>query len=205
MMTEPNDNEIIRVRLEFLDICKSFFDAPPDAERLARWRGLFAALINERVAPGMDRAVRELWEILNQLSLADLQDEYYRLFVDPFGELRVPLSASEYFEGRSHGRTLAEFRGFLQEVGIRRMEEVTEAEDSLVVMLDVWARLVEDEEMVAERSQQQHMLVETYLAPLTHKFTEALADKDGIVFYPACAGFLQGYMELEQRMSAEAG
>ncbi|MDX9897185.1 MAG: hypothetical protein RBS34_17185 [Desulfofustis sp.] len=37
------NRDIIKTRLRFLDLIKSFFLEPPDAERLSRWRGMFHA------------------------------------------------------------------------------------------------------------------------------------------------------------------
>jgi len=204
-MTELEDKELCRVRLRFLDICKSFFDTEPDAERFARWRGLFAALIKEPVEPVLDRAVRDLFNLLNRITLADLQAEYYRFFVDPFSELQVPMTASEYREGRSYGRILAEFRGFLLEAGIKKTEEVTEAEDSLVVMLDVMARLVESEKEVFEEARRyQAELLDKYLEPLLNELSAAIAEKADAEFYPVCTRFLKGYLQLERGLSAGA-
>ena len=203
-MTEPEERELSRVRLRFLDVCKSFFDAAPDAQRMARWRGIFAALLKERVEPVLDRTVRDLFDLLNLMSLAGLQDEYYRLFVDPFSETHVPVTASEYREGRSYGLTLAELRGFLQEAGILKAETVFEAEDSLIVMLDVMARLVESEqEAFEEARRRQAELLDSYLEPLVEGFTAALTEIDEAKFYPVCARFLKGYLGLEKGLSAK--
>jgi len=204
-MTELEDRELSRVRLRFLDICKSFFDVEPDAERFARWRGLFAALVKESVEPGLDRVIRDLFQLLNNMTLAGLQAEYYRLFVDPFSDLLVPLTASEYREGRSYGRTLAEFRGFLLEVGIRKSEAVSEAEDSLIVMLDVMARLVESEPDAFEQARlYQAELLDKYLEPLIERFSTTIAENANDAFYPACTRFLRGYIQLERSLSAGA-
>ncbi len=202
-MTELEDRELTRVRLRFLDICKSFYDAEPDAEKFAHWRGLFAALIKEPVAADLDSSVRELFDLMNSITLAGIQDEYYRLFVDPFSEYQVPMTASEYREGRTYGRTLAEFRGFLQEAGIRKTEGVSEVEDSLVVMLDVLARLVESEtEDFDEARQRQAELIDHYLEPLIDGLSAAITDKADTEFYPVCTRFMKRYLQLERGLSA---
>ena len=81
-MKELNDKDLILVRLRFIDLMKSFFISQPDAERLSRWRGTFAALIKDQVSPEIDSAARELNEQLISKKLEDLQDEYYALFTD---------------------------------------------------------------------------------------------------------------------------
>ncbi len=202
-MTELEERELSRVRLLILDICKSFFDEAPDAQRFARWRGLFAALLQEQVEPVLDRTVRDLYDRLNRMSLVGLQEEHYRLFVDPFGETQVPVTASEYRDGRSYGRTLAEFRGFLQEAGIRQTQTGFGAEDSVVVMLDVMARLVESErEAFEEARRRQAELLDRYLEPLVDRFAAAITETTGTEFYPVCARFLKRYLELERGLSS---
>ncbi len=202
-MTELEDRDLNRVRLRLLDMCKSFFDTEPDAERFARWRGLFTALIREPVEPTLDRTIRDLFDVLNKISLAGIQSEYYRLFVDPFSDSQVPMTASEHREGRTYGRALAEFRSFLLDAGIRKTEVVSEAEDSLVVMLDVLARLVESEqEAFEEARRRQAELLDKYLEPLIEQFSATIAGTADIRFYPACTRFLKGYLQLEKGLSA---
>jgi TorA maturation chaperone TorD len=114
------------------------------------------------------------------------------------------MTASEYREGRTYGRTLAEFRGFLQEAGIQKTEAVSEAEDSLVVMLDVMARLVEREGEDFERARlQQAELLDTYLHPLIDGFSAAVGEKTDTMFYPVCSRFMKGYLQLERGLSAD--
>lgn len=144
-MTAARERAVYRVRLLLVDLLASFFQAEPDAEKMSRWRGVFSALVKERVNPVFDRAVVDIHGILNERSLADLQREYYELFVNPFGSSRVHTMASWYLDGRSFGQTLVSLRAFLAEAGFVREEGVTESEDSLPVLLDFLAHLIEDE------------------------------------------------------------
>ncbi len=83
-MNELSDKELIRVRLRFLDLIKSFFMSEPDAEKMSRWRGMFAALDKEQVSPGMDRAVRRLNDFFSRQNLKSLKGRilhpFYRSF-----------------------------------------------------------------------------------------------------------------------------
>ena len=56
-MDEMNDNDLVRIRLRFIDLAKSFFVEEPDAEKMSRWRGTFSALTKEQVSPRFDSAV----------------------------------------------------------------------------------------------------------------------------------------------------
>ncbi len=192
------DKELFRVRLRFIDIIKSFFIAEPDAEKMSRWRGIFTSLEGEQINPLFDAAVVECNEWLSSKSLQELQDEYYDLFEDPFSKNLIPMSASYYIDGRTHGQTLANFRGFLAEAGLVKEESVIETEDSVVVMLDLLARLIEIEEQGCVMSQaQQARLISEYLKTLVENVFEKLEADDRATYYASCGKFLKGYLELE--------
>ena len=154
------------------------------------------------MSPNFDRVVRELSETLNSCNLQDVQDEYNYLFVNPFDGGLVHTSASFYIDGRNFGQSLVEIRGLLHEAGIVKEESVTDPEDSLVVMLDAFASLVEEEkvnggELVKEL---QGRLLSEFLEPFSKKFTEALEKKTDAKFYTICCKFLKEYLELERSL-----
>lgn len=199
-MNEMTERELFRVRLRFLDLLKSFFMREPDAEMLGRWRGTFAALAGERINPEIDIPVRECGRLLDSKGLQGLQEEYRRLFTDPFGAEKVDTTASYYLDGHNFGRTLVSLRSFLDEARLVKGAEVGESEDSLVVMLDILMSLVEDEKQagpVPARALQTRLL-EEYLIPFALMFDRAMAANDNAVFFRACSRFLCGYLDLEK-------
>lgn len=111
-MEDFSDKEVFRVRLRFVDLIKSFFQAEPDAENMSRWRGTFAALAKEQVNPIFDGAVQDICRMLNEKNLIDIQNEYYELFTNPFSKNQINIMASYYLDGRSFGQTLVSLRGF---------------------------------------------------------------------------------------------
>jgi len=204
-MTQLHERELFRVRLRLLDLLKSFFAREPDAEKMARWRGVFAALAREQVNPVLDSAVRECLHLLNTRGLDDLQGEYYRLFTDPFTENQVHTTASWYLDGHSFGQTLVSLRAFLAEARIAKAADVMDAEDSLVVMLDFLMSLIEEEKEdgSARVRQFQYQLLEHYLVPFLIKFRQAVEENEDAPFYGACSRFLCGYLDLERGLAAE--
>ena len=142
-MNDINDKELILVRLRFLDLIKSFFISTPDSERLSRWRGTFAALVKDPVTPEVDKAARELNNLLSSKKLEELQDEYYALFTDPFSESHLNMMASHYIDGRNYGDTLIALRQFLHDAEVQVDNSLNDSEDSLSVLLDVLVTLVE--------------------------------------------------------------
>lgn len=200
MMMEAQERELVLIRLRLLDLMKSFFQSQPDAEKLSRWRGMFSALGKEQVNPLFDAAVRELNQLLKKKNLVDLEKEYYDLFIDPFSETQVNTMASWYLDGRSFGETLVSLRGLLIEAGLERMEGVVDSEDSLVMMLDIFASLVEEEKQNATEQNREFQvrLLTEYLEPFSKAFEEAVGKVETADFYRTCCKLLNGYLDLEK-------
>ena len=201
-MDELNERDLFRVRFRFLDLIKSFFVEEPDSETMSRWRGTFSALAMEQISPRFDNAVKEISRALNDKTLKELQEEYYKLFVNPFDGRLVETTASYYLNGRSYDQALVDIRGLMTEAGIQRDEGVTDPEDSLVVMLDTFASLVEEEKAGGGEQvrQLQGRLLEEFLEPFANKFTAALKENEHADFYYICGRILSGYLDLEKNL-----
>lgn len=200
-MNDTNERDIARVRLRFIDLIKSFFIEEPDAEKLSRWRGIFSALSAEKINPLLDSSVLRIIELLDSKGLQDIQDEHYVLFCDPFSQDLISLSASFYADGKSHGQTLANFRGFLAKAGVQKDDSVKDAEDTLPVMIDCLASLIEREKEGEQQARHlQDILVTDYLAPLANRLGRALQENEQAVFYEAFGRFVLGYTELDQAL-----
>ena len=199
-MDDLQENELFRVRLRFLDLVKSFFAGEPDAEKIARWRGTFSALAQEQISPAFDSAVREMSRALSQRNLEELQDEYYKLFVNPFEGEQIETTASFYLNGRSYDQALVEVRQLMDEAGLKKDKAFSDPEDDLVVMLDTFASLVEEEKTGGGElcKQLQGKLLQKYLEPVAHHLSAALEKSEHGVFYALCCRLLEGYLELEK-------
>ena len=197
------EKKIRRVRLRLIDVVKSFFIDEPDAEKMSRWRGTFSALIRESVNPQFDQAVKDILGHLQKKNLEDLQNEYYKLFTDPFTDKGLCTSASFYLDGRMHDRTLVNLRTFLNDQQIVKSQGVIETEDSLTVMLDIFTRLIEEEEKMDDEASQkpQEEMLNSYLIPFSQKLKEACDKNEFADFYKACCRFFCGYLELEKGLT----
>ena len=203
-MTAMEDRELIRIRLRFIDLFKSFFVDKPDAEKLGRWRGIITALVREDIDPSFNQAVRTMDEVLTSNNLHELQAEHYHLFVDPFNEHQVHTSASFYQDGHAFGPTLIRYRDFLREAGIKLHDNVHQPDDSLVLLLDALATLIEREvENRQESRNQQAVLLNRFLLPLGRDFANALRQNPKALFYKTCAELLWSYLELEKGLLPE--
>jgi TorA maturation chaperone TorD len=202
-MDELNERDLFRVRLRFLDLIKSFFAAEPDSEMMSRWRGTFSALALEQVSPRFDNGVRKIVRALNDKTLKELQEEYYKLFVNPFEDSLVETTASYYLNGRSYDQALVDIRTLMHEAGVQKDEGVALPEDSLVVMLDTFSSLVEEEKRGGGEKirKLQRRLLEEFLEPFTEKFTATLQDSEHADFYYLCCLILGGYLDLEKSLT----
>ncbi len=201
-MSEMSDTALFRIRLRFLDLVKSFFVEEPDAEKMSRWRGMFSALAHETINPLFDSGVRDMARSLDEKSLKELQDEYYRLFTDPFAGEQIEHNASYYFDGRSYAQTLVEIRALMREADLVKIDSVTEPEDSLGVMLDTFASLIEEENVdnSGKSRELQTRLLEEFLIPFVEKFTKQLKENEHCDFYYLCCRVLGGYLDLEKSL-----
>lgn len=196
-----SEHEITRIRLRLIDLIKSFFVNKPDAELLSRWRGTFSALAKEQISPVMDNSVRYLNEQLAAKKLEDIQDEFYALFVDPFGDHHLNLYASHYFDGRNYGETLISVRQLFADSSIVKDKEVSDPEDSLPIMIDLLGTLVELEKNGTNTDSHQQKLVHSFLIPFVDKLKAEVKKNESADFYGAAIEFVSGYLDLEKGLS----
>ncbi len=200
-MSDLSERELNRVRLRFLDLVKSFFAVQPDAEIMGRWRGIITALEKEAINPAMDHAVLLLAEMLAKMNLEQIREEFYTLFADPFSQNTMETTASFYIDGRCYGQTLVDFREYLKEAEIGKYRDITESEDSLVLMLDVMVTLVEENDKQGKDNLAlQARLLGGFLVPFCTLFCQQLRENPAATFYSGCADYLAAYIELEQEL-----
>ncbi len=200
-MNDIQDRDLIRVRLRFLDLLKSFFHEEPDAEKLSRWRGIFSSLVQENITPEIDKSTTALSRLLDEMSLPELQDEYYKLFVNPFSETPLNMSSSYYLDGKNYGPSLVLFRQFLKDSELENKQSSLEEDDSLLLMLDFMATLVEEEKSAATSTKEnQARLLIDFLHPSSRKMKEAVFSIANARFYQQCFTFLNGYLNLEKQL-----
>ena len=195
---EISDRDLTLVRLRFLDLLKSFFWEEPDAERMSRWRGIFAALSRERINRQLDDVIARLGEKLKKKDLQDLKEEYYTLFTDPYSRNQLPLNAAYYLDGKSFGPSLVRYRELLKQAQLIKDRSVTDPEDSLLLMLDTLVTLIEEEKQGANQArEQQKQLLQQFLIPMTGKLLTEIQNNSEADFYRSCIKFLKAYLDLE--------
>jgi TorA maturation chaperone TorD len=198
------DYQLIRIRSALLELLKSFFAVEPDPELLASWRGAAAALKEQETGPGLKATAEELSAILSGASLKEIQDEHYRLFVDPFSPDHVHTNVCWYIDGRNFGPSFAAYKKILQEAGIEKGPEAQGSEDEIAIVLDAYQQLIEAERGKGGDLEQarnlQSMLLSEILIPFTERFRKHMAENGTARLYRACADLLYHCLNLERAL-----
>ncbi|MBE0583694.1 MAG: hypothetical protein IH612_07985 [Desulfofustis sp.] len=186
--------------MRIIDLIKSFFEQPPDAERLSRWRGMFHALADSRVAPRIDEAVLHIKRRLATDRLQDLQVEFNCLFGLPGGNGSLSLAAADHLDGRVHSDTQTAVKYYFSEAGARTYCPIGDRENSLVLLFDFLATLIQNEKDGYDTVVLQTQLVTDFLVPFVECLEVAAQQHDAASFYRDCLTFTRGYLELEQQL-----
>ncbi len=201
MSTElQRENAAIRkVRGFFYELNKSFFLAEPDPEKVGHWRQIINSLTAEAPSLKLGAAARQLSLALDELELNAIKDEYYELFFNPFSPRLISWTASVSVNGRNFGPKLVEIRQLMAAQGLEKEEKFKEPEDSLPILLDLMARLIEMEaDLGAGGAAAQLKILEKFLLPLTAHMNRQLQADPGARLYPLCADFLQAWLEFDE-------
>lgn len=195
------DRELLRIRLRLIDLMKSFFSGEPDAEMLSRWRGIFAAMGKQPAAPGIDGAVGDICRLLATMSLGAIQQEYGALCSASGKGAWLPIKAFGHFDGRADGERLFLIRRMMGATGLVRRPGGDQNEDSLPLLLDLFASLLEAEHEGREVQEYRCRLLVEILLPLSQRFEKTLQRLAHGGFYPACSRLLCCYLLLEKELA----
>ncbi len=181
----------------------------PEDEARAGVYSLLGALLRDLPDPGLVSSVLELepapghdgfalaWEGLRraagQVTPADLDDEFHRLFIGlGRGEL-VPYG-SWYQTGFLMERPLGVLRRDLRELGFERQPGVHEPEDHVAALCEVMCALAQDPRTRIER---QRIFYEAHLGSWVERFCSDLEAAESAVFYQAVARLGSAFFALE--------
>ncbi len=190
---------IRQVRGFFYDLVKSFFWEEPNLEKIDRWREIIKPLDTEAPSLVLAEAARQLSLALVEIDLPTIKNEYYDFFVNPFSHQPISWTVSASINGRNFGPKLVEIRQLMAEQGLVKDDEFKEPEDSLPVLLDLMARLIEMEDDLGDSAvaAQQYILQE-FLLPLTTHIHQQLKAGNSGGFYSLCAEFMQAWLKLDE-------
>ncbi|MFD1912955.1 TorD/DmsD family molecular chaperone [Halodurantibacterium flavum] len=190
---QPDVAEIARSQAYML--LSVLLAAPPDADLLARLRGL---------APDGSRWGAHLADIARvaAMSPADVEREFNRLFIGlDRGEL-VPY-ASWYLTGFLQDRPLVALRDDMARLGIARSGGAAEPEDHAAGVLEIMAGLLAGRFPAASPSDAAAFHAR-HIAPWLPRFLDDLQGAEAAVFYRPVAALGRLLMEIEKETMVPA-
>jgi TorA maturation chaperone TorD len=159
---------------------------------------LAALEINDR-GDELGKALSMLRLAADSVSLAEIDDEYHRLFIGlGRGEL-VPY-ASWYLTGFLMEKPLGELRRDLQLLGFDRQKGVSEPEDHVAALAEVMAMLILDEAVDLETEQK---FFDKHIGCWADRLFEDLERSESAVFYRAVGRLGAVFVDLERRYLAQ--
>ena len=196
------DFELIRIRTSLMELLKSFFSREPDGELIATWRGALPVLSSGGSSPsGLSAIAQRLISILESKDLQGLQDEYYELFVDPFGKHHVITNVCYYLDGRNFGESFVRLKEILTDGKLAKAHEAHGSEDELVVVLDAYQQFIEGERnrgALRHARMLERQLLSEILVPFSHLFEDVLLANPYAEFYAQCACLMRQVFEMEK-------
>ncbi len=189
-------NEIRDARLFLYGLCRSFFDSYPTEEKFNYWLKL-ADLLKDGIGfPPIDTALFKMNETLKDLTLTQIQNEYYELFENPFSSKRVQLCASYYIDGKLMGKSLVKLKKLLYNLNLGKESSFKESEDHLVFLIDAMMFLIESEKG-EEAVSSQAELFHHFLLPCGKGVFKCVSEIQGLKAYSTFTQVLNGALELE--------
>jgi TorA maturation chaperone TorD len=210
------DADLLAFRRGYYDLLVSLLWREPAAELVA---GLGDGIAERTVgAAGLHQGLGAGWEAIGAFlaevpgpSLADtVQDEYTRLFLGP-GVPPLHLYESYYLTGKVLGRPLAEVRGYLDRVGLRKEPDYSEPEDFLAFELEVMRRLLVRQAAATDPGEgarwldSQASFLKDHLLVWGPAAAQDLTAAAGARFYRGVGLILEAFLELERELLREWG
>jgi TorA maturation chaperone TorD len=165
----------------------------PDADFLKQ----IASLTGDATPFGL--AHRALAEAAAHTNAADVEDEYFNLFIG-VGRGELLPYASYYLTGFLHERPLAQLREDLDRLGIARSEGNAEPEDHAAILCEIMAGLIEGRFPAPAGS--DRAMFEKHLVPWIGRFFNELEQAKGAVFYRPIGMIGRLFMQIEREAFA---
>jgi TorA maturation chaperone TorD len=140
-------------------------------------------------------AHRALAEAAARITAADVEDEYFSLFIG-IGRGELLPYGSYYLTGFLQERPLAELRADLERIGIASSEGNVEPEDHAGILCEIMAGLIDGRFPAPAGSDRE--MYEKHLKPWIGQFFSDLEQAKGAVFYRPVGAIGRLFMEIER-------
>jgi TorA maturation chaperone TorD len=188
LYAEPHVDEIARGRAQEYALLARLLRDPPDAALLKQ----IGQLQGDETALGT--AHRELAEVAKRTNAADVEREFFGLFIG-VGRGELLPYASYYVTGFLHERPLARLRQDLSRFGIVRAEGVVEPEDHAGILCEVMAGLASGELPAPQES--SRTIFENHIAPWMGRFFADLERAEATELYKHVGTVGRIFIEIE--------
>ncbi|MGG7606138.1 TorD/DmsD family molecular chaperone [Massilia sp. BKSP1R2A-1] len=153
------------------------------------------------VSAGQEPALEQAWEALTLASgVMDpdaVREEFDALFIS-VGTPPVNPNGSRYLSGYLNDTPLAELRGDLVRLGIRRIRGVGEFEDHLGALCETMRVLITGAPGIARQSvERQQAFFEAHIAPWYARCVTDIADAEGANYYRLVARLAAAFLDIE--------
>jgi TorA maturation chaperone TorD len=188
LYVELNVDDVSRGRAQEYALLARLLRDPPDAAFLKQ----IGQLQSDETALGA--AHRELAEATKRTSAADVEREFFDLFIG-VGRGELLPYASYYFTGFLHERPLARLRQDLSRFDIARSEGVAEPEDHAGILCEVMAGLAGGQLPAPEEA--DRTIFESHIAPWMARFFADLERAEAAKFYKRVGTVGRIFVEIE--------
>jgi TorA maturation chaperone TorD len=175
-----------QARADFYGLLARLFYAPPDA-----------ALLKAITGASLEGELAQLWEDLKSAAAAAdpeaVREEYEAAFIGT-GKAPVTLYTTSYVIKYSSETPLAELRGELARLGLRRRASAHEPEDHIAALFDTMRHLV-----AAQKNQlgEQRRFFNRWIRPAIDPLCSAIERSDKTAFYKPIARFANRFCTVE--------
>lgn len=183
------ETQIKNTRTYFYTLIKETFIKEPDESYFNMMKDLVKNLKTTGEEFDNLRFITDAFgEIFQNYTLDDLEEEYNRIFIDPFNDNLLNLTACYYIDGKNLGKTLAEIREFIWNMNLVKDEKIFHSEDSVGFLCDIMVYLIENACI-----ETQTTFFERFIEPFFSRFAKALKENELSNYY-ACFGELINFV-----------
>ncbi len=181
-------------RAELYGLLAALYYAPPAPELMAQLR----VAVTEAPAPGgfLEEPWRALVGAARELDDASIASEYTTLF-GGVGKPEVYLFGSFYLSGFLNEKPLAALRSDIAELGLARMDAMSETEDHFAYLCEVMRYLIAGDDVAVANLTRQQAFFATHVQPWVLRMCDALQAHPKARFYAAVAGLTRAFVAVE--------
>lgn len=181
-------------RAELYGLLALVYYAPPAPDLIAQLR------VAVTQAPAAGGFLEEPWRVLvgvaRELDDATIAAEYTTLF-GGVGKPEVYLFGSFYLSGFLNEKPLAALRADIAELGLARIDAMSETEDHFAYLCEVMRYLIAGDDVAVANLTRQRAFFATHVQPWAQRMCDAMQAHPKARFYAAVAALTSAFLAVE--------